>query len=121
MELMDIDNVGEKWVTHIGMLTLPPGIRNMSHRPFAACVFRLFAHTVIEGIEGGHAHTGGQQMMEEIQYIYGCMNRCSALREIMGDFNYGLAYAQTPSDLVQWAHETLEEYESKESNGDDAE
>jgi hypothetical protein len=108
LELMDYDNVGERWVTYIGKISIPPGIENYSHKSLASVIFRLFAQAVFDERNNAMApRRGGQQLVEEVKYIYSCMNRCEALREIMGPFNYDLAAVQTPSQLLRWANKTL--------------
>lgn len=107
LELMDYDSVGEARVTQIGKIKIPPGVTSMSGQPFAAVFLNLSAVAVIDEFETAcGARRGGLQVMEEIQYIYGCMNRCGALRELMGPFDETLANVQTGAEILAWAKKT---------------
>jgi hypothetical protein len=109
LELMDCKNDGKRWVAYIGKISIPPGIKNYSHKSFASVIFHLFAQAVVDETNAAEApRRGGQQLLEEVQYIYGCMYRCEALSEIMGPFNSDLIAVQTPSQLLRWANKTKE-------------
>ena len=103
-ELMDCENDGKRWVAYIGKISIPPGIKSYSHKSFASVIFHLFAQAVVDETNAAEA----QQLLAEVQYIYGCMHRCEALSEIMGPFNSDLAAERTPSQLLRWANKTIE-------------
>ena len=95
-------------MTYIGRLSIPPGIKYYSQKSFASVIFHLFAQAAVDEINTTNARRGGQLLLEEVQYIDDCMNRCEALREIIRPLHYVIAAMQTPSQLLQWAHKTLE-------------
>ena len=108
LELMDYDSVGEARVTQIGKIKIQPGVTSMSGQPFAAVFLHLSAVAVIDEFESASgARRSGMQVMEEIQYMYSCMNRCAALRDLMGPFDETLANVQTGAEMLAWAKKSL--------------
>ena len=108
LELMDYNSVGEARVTQIGKIKIPPGVTSMSGQPFAAVFLHLSAVAVIDEFElASGARRGGMQVMEEIQYMYSCLNRCAALKDLMGPFDGRLADVQTGGEMLAWAKKSL--------------
>eukprot|EP00551_Chaetoceros_affinis_P011151 CAMPEP_0203669746 /NCGR_PEP_ID=MMETSP0090-20130426/6028_1 /ASSEMBLY_ACC=CAM_ASM_001088 /TAXON_ID=426623 /ORGANISM="Chaetoceros affinis, Strain CCMP159" /LENGTH=461 /DNA_ID=CAMNT_0050534483 /DNA_START=149 /DNA_END=1530 /DNA_ORIENTATION=- len=102
MELADINNVGQAVVARIGNIKVPEGVRGMTGQPFAKCLLRCSAVLALEELNSPHSRRGGLQVMEEIQYLYGCFWKCPDLNYMLGDFDTELAEVENPSQLKNW-------------------